>query len=90
MKGAVDFDRGKVAGIKLEPMRIGQIGWIEISPPLIERPGACANTNLLLIGQIQMEEERNRNWPNVKDVDLSDCRSYLLTRPAGAFLAWST
>lgn len=61
VKRAVDFDGGEVARIKLEPMRVREFRRIECPAPIIEGPGACADADFLLVGQIQRETEVNRN-----------------------------
>ena len=50
VKCAVDFDGGEIAGIELQPVRIREIRWIEISSPVVKGPGAGADADFLLIG----------------------------------------
>lgn len=61
VEGAVDFDGGKIAGIKLEPVRMRKIGRIECTAPVVEGPGAGADADFLLIGEIQGKLESNRS-----------------------------
>ena len=61
VKGGVDLNGGKIAGIKLEPVRIRKIGRIECTAPIVEGPGARADADFLLIGEIQRKSEANRN-----------------------------
>ena len=53
VESAIDFDGRKITGIELEPVRVWQIRRIKISPPFVECPGASADTDFLLIDQIQ-------------------------------------
>ena len=55
VKGCIDLDGGKIAGIKLEPVRIRKIRRIECTAPVVEGPGAGADADFLLIGEIQRE-----------------------------------
>ena len=55
VKGRIDFDCAKIAGIKFEPLGIGQLSRIKASPPFRETPGAGADSNFLLTGKIQIQ-----------------------------------
>ena len=55
VKGRIDFDCAKIAGIKFEPLGIGQLSRIKASPPFRETPGAGADSNFLLTGKVQIQ-----------------------------------
>lgn len=61
VESAVDFDGGKIAGIKLEPVRMRKIGRIECTAPIVEGPGAGADADFLLIAEIQGKLESKRS-----------------------------
>ena len=50
VKCAVDFNRGEIAGIELQPVRVREIRRIEVSSPVVKDPGAGADADFLLIG----------------------------------------
>ena len=54
VESRIDFDRRKIAGIEFQPFGIGQFGWIKAAPPIRETPGAGADSNFLLISEIQI------------------------------------
>jgi len=70
VKGRIDFDRGKIAGIKFEPLGIGQFSRIKASAPFRETPGAGADSNFLLAGKVQIKWKPNLNRNAREDVDL--------------------
>ena len=55
VKGRVDFNSREIARVKFQPLGLRQIRWIKSSSPIVETPGARADANLLLVGQIQAE-----------------------------------
>src|SRR6266446_8567405 len=61
VKGRIDFDRGKIAGIKFEPLGIGQFCRIKTSAPFRETPRAGADSNFLLTGKVQIQGKSNLN-----------------------------
>src|ERR1700682_4695938 len=69
VKSRIDFDCGKIAGIKLEPFGIGQFGRIEASAPFREAPGAGADSNFLLAGKVQIHRKSKLNRNAREDVD---------------------
>jgi len=70
VKGRIDFDRGKIAGIKFEPLGIGQFCRIKASAPFRETPGAGADSNFLLVGKVQIQGKSRLNRNAREDVDL--------------------
>src|SRR6266550_1969370 len=54
VKGRIDFDCGKITGIKFEPLGIGQFSRIKASAPFRETPGAGADSNFLLTGKVEI------------------------------------
>ena len=50
IKGRIHLDRGKMARVKLEPLRRRKIGWIKRSAPFFITPGARSDADSLLIG----------------------------------------
>ena len=50
VKCAVDFNRGEIAGIELQPVRVRQIQRIEISSPVVKGPSAGTDADFLLMG----------------------------------------
>jgi hypothetical protein len=70
VKGRVDFDCGKIAGIKFEPLGIGQCSRIKASAPFRETPGAGADSNFLLVGKVQIQGKSKLNRNAREDVDL--------------------
>ena len=75
VKGRIVFDRGKIAGIKLEPFGLRQFGRIKASAPILETPGAGADSNFLLVGKIQDQRKSKLNRSAREDVDLAVCRA---------------
>ena len=57
VEGRVDLDRGKMARVKLEPVRLRQVRRIKSATPLVKTPRARADANFLLIGQIQSKRK---------------------------------
>jgi len=49
VKGRINFDGRKMARVKFQPARLGQIPWIEDLPPIFKTPGAGPNPNFLLL-----------------------------------------
>ena len=70
VKGRIDFDCGKIAGIKFEPSGIGQFSRIKASAPFRETPGAGADSNFLLVGKVQIQGKSKLNRNAREDVDL--------------------
>lgn len=70
VKGRIDFDRRKIAGIKLEPFGLRKFGRIKASAPILETPGAGADSNFLLTGQVQIQRKSKLNRDAREDVDL--------------------
>lgn len=58
VKCGIDFDRWELAGIKLQPVRLRQLKWIEHTAPVLKAPCARANAYFLLVKKIQMESKR--------------------------------
>lgn len=71
VKGRIDFDRRKIAGIKLEPFGLRQFGRIKAFAPILEAPGAGADSNFLLAGQVQIQRKSKLNRNAREDVDLA-------------------
>ncbi len=53
VEGGVEFDRGKIVRVEFEPAFRRQVGWIKGAAPFLEAPGAGAEADLLLGGEIQ-------------------------------------
>jgi hypothetical protein len=70
VKGRIDFNRGKIAGIKFEPLGIGQFRRIKTSAPFRETPRAGADSNFLLVSKVQIQGKSNLNRNAREDVDL--------------------
>ncbi len=58
IKSRIDFDRRKIARIKFEPAFARQIRRIKRTTPLLETPGASAETDFLLSADVQNESRR--------------------------------
>ena len=71
VKGRIDFDRGEIAGVKFEPFGLRQFGRIKASAPILEAPGAGADSNFLLTGQVQIQWKSKLNRNAREDVDLA-------------------
>ena len=70
VKSRIDFDCGEIAGIKFEPLGIGQFSRIKASAPFRETPGAGADSNFLLVGKVQIQGKSKLNRNAREDVDL--------------------
>ena len=60
VKRSIHFDGREMTRIKFEPVRLRQIIRIKHTAPVVEAPCARADTNLLLISEIQMDLKINR------------------------------
>lgn len=58
VKCGIDFDRWELTGIKLQPVRLWQLKWIEHTAPVLKAPCARANAYFLLVKKIQMESKK--------------------------------
>src|SRR3954464_6907658 len=54
IKSRVDFDGGEITRVKFQPARRGQIGGVKIAAPFLETPGAGAEPDFLLSGEVQI------------------------------------
>ena len=56
IKCRIDFDRGKIARVKLQPFGFRQVRGIKAASPFRETPGAGADADFLLVVQIHGAE----------------------------------
>ena len=72
VKSGIDFDRRQIARVKFEPLRIRQFAWIKAVSPIRKTPGAGADANFLLVGEVQFKRKSTPNFRAREDVDLID------------------
>ena len=77
VKCGVDLYCWKKARIKFQPARLRQIRWVKRAFPIVKAPGAGADADFLLLGQVQKESKNNRICARGKmsillDVDLTN------------------
>src|SRR5205085_16095 len=53
IESRIDFDRREIARVEFQPARRRQVGWIKIAAPFFEAPGAGAEPDFLLSGEVQ-------------------------------------
>ena len=56
VKRGVDLHRRQIARVKFKPFGFREVGRIKTSSPLLKTPGAGADANFLLIGQVQFAQ----------------------------------
>ncbi len=61
VKSRINFNGEEIARIKFEPFGFGQVRRIKTSAPFREAPGAGADSNFLLVGQLQIERKSKLN-----------------------------